>query len=142
METNTTYFQAVQRNKSPYKYETIVKTLIQLEPGNWENFINRIKTSLDPTRTADTSSTSVDLAEDKEQSSAPTQTRLEKTNTEEKTAITPTTWPGKHPVIKSPAKIRSKDKRCPIRPFASTDSSPNKKRLQTKTYTKTKNTRN
>ena len=30
----TTYSQAVQCNKSPYKYETIVKTLIQLELGN------------------------------------------------------------------------------------------------------------
>ena len=31
----TTYSLAVQRNKSPYKYEMIVKTLIQLKPDDW-----------------------------------------------------------------------------------------------------------
>ena len=41
----TTYSQAVQPNKSPYKYEMIVKTLIQLELGDWESFINKIKAS-------------------------------------------------------------------------------------------------
>ena len=41
----TTYSQTVQPNKSPYKYETIVKTLIQLESGDWENFTNKIKAS-------------------------------------------------------------------------------------------------
>ena len=62
----TTYSLAVQRNKSLHsKYETIVKTLIQLEPGDWESFINKIKASLDTTRAADTSTTSVDLAETK-----------------------------------------------------------------------------
>ena len=31
----TTYSEAVQRNKSPYnKYEMIVKSLIQMEPGD------------------------------------------------------------------------------------------------------------
>ena len=36
----TTYSQAAQRNKLQYnKYETIVKTLIQLEPGDWESFV-------------------------------------------------------------------------------------------------------
>ena len=39
----STYSQAVQLNKSPYnKYKTIVKTLIQLDPGDWESFINKI----------------------------------------------------------------------------------------------------
>ena len=116
----TTYSQAVQHNKSPYnKYETIVKTLIQLELGDWENFINKIKALLDTTRVADTLTMSVDLAENKEESSTQTQTQLEKTNTEEKTAITPTIRPIKHPV--------TKDKRSSIRPPTSTDSSPNKK---------------
>ena len=71
----TIYSQAVQHNKSPYnKYEMIVKTLIQLELGDWESFINHFKVSLDTTRAADTSTTSVDLAENKEESSAQTQT--------------------------------------------------------------------
>ena len=69
----------------------IVKTLIQLEPGDWENFINKIKASLDTIRTADTLTTSVDLAENKEESYAQTPTRLRKTDIEEKTAITRTT---------------------------------------------------
>ena len=78
----TTYSQVVQCNKSPYKkYETIVKTLIQLEPGDWESFINKIKASSDTTRAADTPTTSVDLAENKEESSAQTQIQLGKTNT-------------------------------------------------------------
>ena len=41
----------------------IVKTLIQLELGDWESFINKIKASLDTTRAADTPTTSVDFAE-------------------------------------------------------------------------------
>ena len=125
----TTYSQAVKRNKSLYnKYEIIVKTLIQLELGDCESFINKIKASLDTTRATDTSTTSVDL-ENKEESSAQTQTRLGKTDTEEKTAITPTTWLIRYPVTKSPNKIRSKDKIYLIRPSASTDSSPNKTNL-------------
>ena len=51
----TAYSPAVQPSKSPYKYETIVKTLIQLEPGEWESFTNKIKASLDTTRATDTS---------------------------------------------------------------------------------------
>ena len=125
----TTYSLAVQPNKSPYnKYETIVKTLIQLEPGEWESFINKIKALLDTTRPADASTRLVDLAENKEESSTQTQTRLGKTDKEEKTVITPTTWPIKHPVTRSPTKSRSTDRRSPIRPPASTDSSPNKKK--------------
>ena len=102
-----TYFQAGQRNKSQYnKWETIVKTLIRLEAGDWE-----IKASHDTTRAADTSTISVDLAENREESSAQTQSRLGQIDTEEKTTITPTTRPGKYPVSKSPTQIRSKDKR-------------------------------
>ena len=97
-----------------------------MEPGYWESFINKIKASLDTTRTADASTTSVDLAENKEESPAQTQTRLRKTDTEEKTTITPTTRAIKHLVTKSPTKIRSKDKRSPIQYPDSTDSSPNK----------------
>ena len=52
---------------SPYnKYETIVKTLIQLEPGGSANFIHKIKASFDTTRAT---TTSMDLAENKEESS-------------------------------------------------------------------------
>ena len=79
----TTYSQAVQHNKSPYnKYETIIKTLIQLEPDNWESFINKIKASLDTTEAASSDTASVvssealqrDLTENKEESSTQTQT--------------------------------------------------------------------
>ena len=129
----TTYSQADQRNKSPYnKYETIVKTLIQLEPGNWKSLINKIKASLDTTRAADTPTTSVDLVENKEELSAQTQTWLGKTDTEEKMAITLTTRPIKHPITKSPTKIRSKDRRSSIQPPTSTDFSPNKKTFKDK----------
>ena len=108
------YTQAVQPNKSPYnKYEMIVKTLIQLELGEWESFINKIKASLNTTRAGDVSTRSVDLAENKEESSAQIQTQLGKTDKEEKTAITPTTRPIKHPVTRSPTKSRSKDRRSP-----------------------------
>ena len=111
----TTYSQAVLRHKSPYnKYETIVKALILLEPGDWESLINKIKALLDSIVAVDPPTTSLDLAENKEESSAQTQTRLGKTNTEQKTAITPSTQPIKHPVTKSPTKIRSKNKRSPI----------------------------
>ena len=72
-----TYSQAVLRNKYN-KFKMIVKTLIQLEPGNWESFINKIKALLDTTRAADASNTSVDLAENKEELSAQTQSRLDK----------------------------------------------------------------
>ena len=82
----TTYSQVVQRNKSSYKYET----------GDWENFIHKIRVSLDTTRVADASTTSVNLAENKEESSAQTQNRMEKTDIAEKTAKTPTTRPIKH----------------------------------------------
>ena len=71
--------------------------------------------------------TSVDFTENKKKSSAQTQTRLGKTDTEEKTTIIPTTQLIKHPVTKS-TKIWSKDKRSPIRPPASTDSSLKKKK--------------
>ena len=66
----TTYSQAVQPNKFPYKF----KTLIRLEQGKWESFINKIKASLDTTRATDVSTRSVDLAENKEESSIQTQT--------------------------------------------------------------------
>ena len=88
----TTYSQAVQHNIFPYnKYETIVKTLIQLKLGGWESLINKIKASLDTTRASDASTTSVDLAENIEKSTIQTQTSLGKTDTEEKMGITPTT---------------------------------------------------
>ena len=41
------YSYEVQRGKAPHKkYEEIGKTLIRLEPGKWENFINKINKSL------------------------------------------------------------------------------------------------
>ena len=47
VESNTTtYTQAVQQEKNNNKYEEFVKTLIQLDPGDWGNFINEMKASL------------------------------------------------------------------------------------------------
>ena len=41
---------AVQRNKTQYNnYVRMVKTIIQLEPGDWESYINEIRASLDTT---------------------------------------------------------------------------------------------
>ena len=61
----TTYSQAVQRNKTQYNYERIVKTLIQLEPGDWEGCINEIRASLDTNKISETPTTKADLVADK-----------------------------------------------------------------------------
>ena len=108
-------------------YETIVKTLIQLDPGDWEGVIDRIKASLDTARAADVSTISVDMAEKLRGILRQNTDPMGETDTEEKTAITPTTRPMKHPETKSPTKIRSEDKISLIRPLASIDYSPNKK---------------
>ena len=67
----TTYAQAVQHNKSTYNYESMIKTLIQLEQGEWEGYINKIKLTFNIVRAPETPNTSGDLAENKE---LPTQT--------------------------------------------------------------------
>ena len=59
----TTYAQAVQHNKSTYNYESIIKTLIQLEWVEWEGYINKIKSIFNIVRAPETSG---DLAENKE----------------------------------------------------------------------------
>ena len=61
----TTYSQAVQRNKTQYNYERIVKKLIQLEPGDWEGYINEIIASLDTNKISETLTTKADLVADK-----------------------------------------------------------------------------
>ena len=66
----STYSQADQRIKFSYKYEMIVKTLIQLESSDWGSFINKIKATLYIIRAEDASTTSLDLADEKGESSA------------------------------------------------------------------------
>ena len=61
----TTYSQAVQCNKTQYNYERIVKKLIQLEPGDWEDYINEIRASLDTNKISETPTTKADLVADK-----------------------------------------------------------------------------
>ena len=86
------YSHVVQRGKASLKkYEEIVKTLIRLEPSNWESFINEIKASLELGKN--------DTTRASEAPSAQTQTSMEKINLEEKTAIPPPTR-----LIKSPTK--------------------------------------
>ena len=47
VESNTTtYSQAVQQGKNQHdKHEEFVKTLIQLDPGDWVSFISDMKAS-------------------------------------------------------------------------------------------------
>ena len=53
VESNTTtYSQTVQQGKKQHdKYEEFVKTLIQLDPGDWGSFINKMKASLELDKT-------------------------------------------------------------------------------------------
>ena len=79
----TTYAQAVQHNKSPHNYESMIKTLIQLEWGEWEGYINKIKSTFNIVRAPETPNTSGDIAENKEPP-IQTQTPLEKADHDEK----------------------------------------------------------
>ena len=59
----TTHSQAVQHNKTQYKYERIVKKLIQQELGDWEGYINEIRASLDTNRISETPTTTTTTAD-------------------------------------------------------------------------------
>ena len=116
-------------------YERMVKKLIQPEPGDRESYISEIRASLDTPRASKAPTTSGDLAADKVKTSAQTQTSTEKIDQEKKMEITPTAQPVKCATEKFPSKTRSKDRRSPMRPSTSTDTSPNKKVLKDKQKT-------
>ena len=123
----TTYSQAVQHNKTQYNYERIVKKLIQLELGDWEGYINEIRASLDINKISETPTTKADLVADKVKTPAQTHPSMVKTDQEKSMELSPTTLPIKCVMEKSPSKTTPKDRRSPIRPPTSTDTSPNKK---------------
>ena len=129
----TTYSQAVQHNKTQYNYERIIKKLIQPEPGNWEGYINEIRASLDTHKILETPTTKADLVADKVKTPAQTHTSTGKTDQEKSMELSPTTQPIKCVTEKSPSKTRPKDRRSPIRPPTSTDTSSNKKLQKDKT---------
>ena len=129
----TTYSQAIQCNKTQYNYEGIVKKLIQLEPGDWEGYINEIRASLDTNKISETPTTKADLVADKMKTPPHSQTSTVKTDQEKSMELSPTTQPTKCVMEKSPSKTRPKDRRSPIRPPNSTDTSPNKKLQKDKT---------
>ena len=74
-----------------------------------------------------------DLAADKVKTSAHSQTSTVKTDQEKSMELSPTTQPTKCVTEKSPSKTRPKDRRSPIRPPNSTDTTPNKKLQKDKT---------
>ena len=129
----TTYSQAVQHNKTQHNYERIVKKLIQLEPGDWEGYINEIRASLDTNKILDTPNTKADLVVDKVMTLAHSHTSMVKTDQEKSMELSPTTQPTKCVMEKSLSKTRPKDRTSPIRPPTSTDTPP-----QTRNYKKTK----
>ena len=120
----TTYSQAVQHNKTQYNYERIVKKLIQLEPGDWEGYINEIRASLDTNKILETPNTKADLVADKVKTPAQTHTSMGKTDQEKSIELSPTT---------QPIKCVIENSQFPIRPPTSTDISPNKKLQKDKT---------
>ena len=97
-----TYIQAAQHNRSPHNYESMVKNLIQLEQGEWDGYINKIKLTFNIIRVPETSNTSGDLAENKKPP-AQTQTLLEKADHDEK-SIPSTSRSIKNQIMKSPPK--------------------------------------
>ena len=100
----TTYSQAVQRNKTQYNYERIVKKLIQLEPRDWEGYFNEIRASLDTNKISETPSTKADLVADKVKTPAQSHTSTVKTDLEKNMELSPTTQPTKWVTGKSPSK--------------------------------------
>ena len=78
----TTNSQGVQRNKTQYNYERIVKKLIQLEPGDWEGYINEISASFDTNNILETPNTKADLVADKVKTPAQTHTSTGKIDQE------------------------------------------------------------
>ena len=107
--------------------------MIQLEPGDWEGYINEIRALLDTNKISETPTTKADLVADKVKTPAQTHTSTGKTDQEKSMELSLTTQPIKCVMKKSPSKTRPKDRRSPIRPPTSTDTSPNKKLQKDKT---------
>ena len=62
------------------RHVRIVKKLIQLEPGDWEGYINEIRASLDTNKISETPTTKADLVADKVKTPAQTHTSTVKTD--------------------------------------------------------------
>ena len=107
--------------------------MIQLEPGDWEGYINEIRVSLDTNKILPTPTTKADLVVDKVKTPAQTHTSTGKTDQEKSMEISSITQPIKCVTEKPLSKTRPKDRRSPIRPHTSTDTSPNKKLQKDKT---------
>ena len=122
----TTYSQAVQRNKTQYNCEKIVKKLIQLDPGDWEGYINEITASLDTNKISETPTSKADIVADK----AKTPAHL---HTSRLRPIKKRAWsyyqPHKQLTVteKSLFKTGPKERRSSIRPPTSIDTSTNEK---------------
>ena len=107
--------------------------LIQLKPGDREGHINEIRASLDINKISETPTTNADLAADKVKTPAQAHISTSKTDQEKSMELSPTTQPFKCVTEKYPSKTKPKDRRSPIRPPTSTDTSPNKKLQKDKT---------
>ena len=80
--------------------------MIQLEPGDWEGYINKLRASLDTNKISETSTTKADLVADNVKKPAQTHTSTGKTDQEKSMELSPTTQPIKCVTEKSPSKTR------------------------------------
>ena len=94
-----------------------------------------------PTKILQTPNTKADLVADKVKTPAQTHTSKVKTDQEKSMELSTTTQPIKYVLEKFPSKTRPKDRRSPIRPPTSTDTSPKQEttKRQDKNSSKTKN---
>ena len=127
----TTYSQAVQCNKTQYNYERIVKKIDSAGAG-WLGRLYQWNKSLTWYH-QNFRDTKADLVADKVKTPAQTHSSVGKTNQEKSMALSPTTQLIKCVMEKSPSKTRPKDRKSPIRPPISTNTSPNKKLQKDKT---------
>ena len=97
-----TYAQADQYNKCPHHYESIIKTQIKLEWGEWEGYIKKIKSTFNIIKAPETLNTFGDLIENKEPP-AQTRTPFEEADRDEK-PIPSTSRSIKNQIMKSPPK--------------------------------------
>ena len=67
--------------------------MIQLEPSDWEGYINEISASLDTNKILETPTTKADLVADKVKTPAQTHTSTDKTDQEKSMELSPTTQP-------------------------------------------------
>ena len=67
----------------------------QLEPGDWEGYINEIRASLDTNKISETPTAKADLVADKVKTPAHSHTSMVKTDLEKNMELSPTTQPTK-----------------------------------------------